>query len=95
MTTANAIKTLSKYATVKKIEQTNIYHAVKADNNGDYYEIRFHDQGGEAICLHTQRASEVADSQSDYFPGSFWDTMAQCLRHGWGIETRKARLATI
>lgn len=92
MTTANAIKILSKYTKVQKEEGTNLYRAVKADAQGDYYEIRFHDQGGEAICLHTQRTSEIADSQSDYFPGSFWDTMAQALRHGWGIETRKARM---
>ncbi len=96
MTTTYAIKILSKYAKVEKVESTNLYYAKRVSaRDGVLHTISFHDQMGTAICLHTKRSSDQSDSQSDYFPGSFWDTMAQALRYGWGIETRKAKLREV
>ena len=93
MKTERAIKVLSKYAKVEKVESTNLYFAKRISNrDGVLHTISFHDQAGTAICLHTKRSSDQSDMQSDYYPGSFWDTMAQCLRYGWGIETRKDRM---
>lgn len=90
MKTSNAIKTLEKYTRVNCIPDQRKYWAMRPDREGIARIISFIDQGGEIICLHTRRATDKNDSQSDYFPGSYWDTMAQALRHAWNIETRKA-----
>lgn len=96
MKTANAIKILSKYAKVEKVESTNLYFAKRISaRDGVLHTISFHDQAGEAICLHAKRSSDQSEPQSDYYPGSFWDTMAKALRYGWGIETRKSKLQEV
>ncbi len=88
MTTERALKTLSKYAEVKKTEY-GMYYAIRNDKDGVPHTISFYNQGGEAICLHTKRTSDQADSQSDYFPGSFPGSMKKALRWAWSIESTK------
>lgn len=90
MTTERAIKALSKYAEVKKTEN-GLYYAIRNDKDGVEHTISFYDQKGTVICLHTQRTADRGDSQSDYFPGSFCDSMKQALRWAWNIEPKQVQ----
>lgn len=77
MTTANAIKKLSKYGEVK--------------NNGNHYcavigekEVSFYRNGPEmtdsAICFRVRRLNDHDDSNADYTAGSFRDNLTQAIR---------------
>lgn len=33
------------------------------------------------ICEHTVRIGQEADSQTDYFPGSYWPNLTQAIRY--------------
>ncbi|MEE9367019.1 MAG: hypothetical protein V3W44_10055 [Dehalococcoidales bacterium] len=35
--------------------------------------------GSTAVCLHVKRAEEMADSHTDYFPGSFYRTIKSAI----------------
>ena len=41
--------------------------------------ITFYDQNGRAHGLHVGRVGEVADSRSDYFPGSYFRTIKAAI----------------
>jgi len=91
MKTQYAIKTLSRYAKVNKANDRPAYWAMRDDKEGRPVVISFIDQDGKAICIHTRSASELNQSEIDYFPGSFWDSIAEALRYGWNIETRRQK----
>lgn len=35
----------------------------------------------ELVCLHVQRCTEEADSQTDYFPGFYFDSLKRAILH--------------
>lgn len=35
----------------------------------------------QLVCLHVQRCTEEADSQTDYFPGFYFDSLKGAIRH--------------
>ena len=80
MIVSNGIKKLSKYGQVQH-DKTGKYWIVKGR-----YEVSFRANGEDRpdqdiVCEHTQRVNEVEDSQSDYFPGSYWPNLTQALRY--------------
>ena len=88
MKTERAIKTLSKYAKVEKTEY-GMYYAIRNNKEGVNYTISFYDQEGTIICLHTKRTADQADSNSDYFPGSFAPSLKRALCWAWNIEAKQ------
>ena len=79
MTVSNAIKKLSK---VGKIERDG--HRYQTVKNG--YLISFAPNGNDTmdndiVCCHVQRTSDQADSMSDYFSGSFFDTLTGAIKY--------------
>ena len=75
MTTAYAIKTLERRTGLKV--QTKDNHRYSLTGEKDL--ITWIDQNGEAICLHKQGRHEESDAMTDYFPGSFYETIPQVL----------------
>ena len=78
MTVANAIKKLARYGEVK--HPTSMQYQTRI---GDYI-VSFLSNGEDRpdntiTCCHTQRVTEKADYNSDYFPGSFWDNLTQAI----------------
>lgn len=43
---------------------------------------------GSAVCLHVQRDTERADGASDYFPGSFFDSITRAVAHAERLAAR-------
>ena len=80
MKLSNAINKLGKYGKVQK-DETGLYwiaykgYIVSFRANGDY-----DDPNPSIVCEHTQRYEEKADSQTDYFPGSYWDSLTQAIK---------------
>ena len=67
------------------------YGTVQHGNHGQYwvdykgYRVSFIPNGSDThensfVCVHTQRIGEQADPQSDYYPGSYWDSLTQAFR---------------
>lgn len=82
MTTANAIKKLSKYGEVK-LNNTGLHFITL---NG--YIVSFRKNGAgenpDITCEHTCPVNEKSDISSDYFPGSYWDNLTQAIRFAEG-----------
>lgn len=81
MKVLNALKKIEKHTKVEK--QDNQYRAVK---NG--YEISFYDNGGmgEVTCIKIRRTNDVSDSMTDYFAGSFCDTITEAIKRAGFME---------
>lgn len=47
---------------------------------GNKYKVHWYDQEGSAICVQVQKIGDENDSQSDYFPGYFADTIKEIIR---------------
>jgi hypothetical protein len=75
MTTQNAIKALAKYGVVENYDH-NLYRT----RIGNYL-VSFVDQDGRAGCFQTQRVGEVSDIRSDYFPGSYWNSLKSAISY--------------
>ena len=81
MTTKKAEKKLEKL-TGKKVTVQNGRRSVRL-NNG--YIISFSNNGketetSEAVCFHTRRETDVSDSMTDYFAGTFHDNLTQAVK---------------
>ena len=86
--TTRLIKALEKAGYEVKMTQSAIYDH---DSGGyvlsskSYFcdsenrNLTWHDQNGYVVCLHAKHKSQIADSQSDYFPGYFVDTIKQAI----------------
>lgn len=48
---------------------------------GRVYHVNWLDQDGVAICAQVKRISERNDSQTDYFPGFYADSIKQIVRY--------------
>lgn len=80
MKTLNAIKKLEKIAPVTKNERGLYTCKINDDSN-----VHFHNQDGEAICIHTMRAGEQSDAMTDYFPQIWHDNISQAIRHAQAV----------
>jgi len=79
MQTSTTIRTLEKAGlTVRKCERPYGSGEYRTEHNGK--ELTWYDQEGYVVNLHTKRISEATDSQTDYFPGSYWDSLRQAMR---------------
>jgi len=96
MNVEKAIKKLSEFGTVERQGETSCYGMVMTGHDGREYYISFIGNGGaglekDIVCEHVRRLSEISDSQSDYFPGSFYPNLTQALRY---VQTGSRRKAT-
>lgn len=48
------------------------------------YTLQVDGQEGEVILVHTKRSHLESDSRSDYFPGSFYESLKQAIDRGMG-----------
>lgn len=80
MKTTNAIKKLEKIAPVTKNENGLYTCAINEREN-----LHFHNQDGEAICIHTMRKNEQSCSMTDYFPMTWHDNISQAIRFAQGF----------
>lgn len=76
MTTAYAIKTIEKATSLKVFTNNNHNYKVTNDTN----KLTWIDQAGEVTCLHVMGVNEQSDPMTDYFPGSFYETVKSALR---------------
>lgn len=75
MTTAYAIRTLEKKTGLKVFTKDN--HRYSLTGTKDL--ITWFDQGGDVQCLHKQGKHEESDAMTDYFPGSFYESIPSIL----------------
>ena len=73
----------------------NVRTAIRRDDNGRFYPSDLvatrgiavvsacHNGGShdQLVCLHVQRVDEKSDSQTDYFPGSYFDSLKRAIQH--------------
>ena len=79
MQTSTTIRTLEKAGlTVRKCERPCGSGEYRTEHAGK--ELTFYDQEGTVVLLHTKRLSEETDSQTDHFPGFYWDYLRQAMR---------------
>lgn len=77
-----AVKKLSKFGKVALDDCQ--YSSFVKDKEGKWHFVSFRKNGGgsdQVVCLHARRANDAPDSQSDYFPGRYFDTFSQVERY--------------
>ena len=81
MTISNAIKSIERQLGVTP---------VKSPNSNQYsvivkgHVLSFCKNGSEdtITCVHTRRVNDESDAMTDYFAGSFWDTINKAIKYG-------------
>jgi len=75
MKLSNAIKKLAKLGTViNKGQQYSVIHndvEISCSQNG---------REDEAVCFHTRPVDQESDSMTDYFAGSFHNTLTAAIK---------------
>jgi hypothetical protein len=79
MTIQNAVKKLSRVGQVEHSDRGQ-YWARVGDQVVSFCANGEDRPDARAICFHVQDAGEVADSQTDYFPGSFFRNLTRAIR---------------
>lgn len=80
MQTSTTLRTLTKAGVAVHQEKNHFYGTA----NGK--DISWWDQDGRVVCLHTQRSTEQTDIQTDYFPGSYWNSLKSAMTYGLGLK---------
>jgi len=68
---------------VAKMQRSGLH----VEHNGDQwsarvgaYRLSLTDQDGEVLAIHVQRLTEHADLLTDYYPGSYFPSLARAMR---------------
>jgi len=87
MTIANAVKKLARFGHVEHDDRGQ-YRARFGDHVVSFCANGKDAPEAHAICFHVQRAGEIADSQSDYFPGSYFPNLTRAIRFARDASAR-------
>lgn len=70
MTTKALVKAIEKKGVKVTTEDGHRYYAASEKRS-----ITFYNQAGSAICVNVKRHNDISDPNSDYFAGSYYDTI--------------------
>lgn len=90
MKTSSLIKALEKHGLTVEMKQDTVFDFITQERvlcspeywvTGNAHKVHWYDQNGSAVCVQVQKNGQYNDSQRDYFPGFFANTIKIVIKY--------------